>query len=64
MHTITGYIMRQRSWSWTQKFRVAKQVRDGEEESERLEGELESLRAELGRMEGEGEEGAPKRTRG
>ena len=56
--------MRQRSWSWTQKFRVAKQVRDGEEESERLEGELESLRAELGRMEGEGEEGASKRTRG
>jgi len=42
----------------TKKFRVAKQVRDAEEESERLEGELESLRAELERVEGEGVEGS------
>jgi hypothetical protein len=42
----------------TRKFRVAKQVRDAEEESERLEGELESLRAELERVEGEGVEGS------
>ena len=50
----------------TRKFRVAKQVRDAEEESERLEGELESLRTELERVEGEGVEGseAAKRARG
>ena len=50
----------------TRKFRVAKQVRDAEEESERLEGELENLRAELERVEGEGVEGseATKRARG
>jgi kinetochore protein Spc24 len=50
----------------TRKFRVAKQVRDAEEESERLEGELESLRAELERVEEEGVEGCEgvRRTRG
>lgn len=50
----------------TRKFRVAKQVRDAEEESERLEGELESLRAELDRVEEEGVEGSEvaRRTRG
>ena len=47
-------------------FIVAKQVRDTEEESERLEGELESLRAELERVEAEGVEGSEgvKRSRG
>jgi len=50
----------------TRKFRVAKQVRDAEEESERLEGELERLRGELERVEGEGVEGgeAVRRSRG
>lgn len=50
----------------TRKFRVAKQVRDAEEESERLEGELERLRGELERVDGEGVEGgeAVRRSRG
>ena len=42
----------------TKKFRVAKQVRDAEEESERLEGELERVRGELERVEAEGVEGS------
>jgi hypothetical protein len=41
----------------TRKFRVAKQVRDAEEEGERLEGELEDLRTDLERLEIEGPEG-------
>lgn len=50
----------------TRKFRVAKQVRDAEEESERLEGELDRLRGELERVESEGVEGGEiaRRSRG
>lgn len=41
----------------TKKFRVAKGVRDLEEESERLEGELENLKTRLEVLEVEGVEG-------
>jgi len=41
----------------TEKFRVAKGVSDAEIEGERLEGELEGLRAQLTELEAQGVEG-------
>ena len=41
----------------TRKFRVAKQARECEEDGERLEGELETLKNRLAELEGQGVEG-------